>query len=102
MFEIVGCVVAAGGTHVGALGRSEANESQVKKIRMCAVTAVVFTVYLVVVVGITTAPEAAEPHAAGETEFTAQFVVVLYVVEIWFLVAKLWPLVWKSISSGPA
>jgi len=37
------------------------------------VTAVVFTVYEVVVVGITKAPAAAAPQAAGEALFTAQF-----------------------------
>jgi hypothetical protein len=37
---------------------------------------------VVVVVGITTAPAAAEPQAAGEAEFTAQLELVEYVAEV--------------------
>ena len=37
---------------------------------------VVLTVYVAVVVGMTTAPLDAEPHAAGDTELTAQFELV--------------------------
>ena len=75
--EIVGSVVATGGTHVGELGKSEANDSHCNIIRLWAVTAVVLMVYVVVVVGMTTAPEAADPQAAGEAELTAQLVAVL-------------------------
>ena len=42
--EIVGSVVATGGTQVGELGKSEANESHCNIMRLCVVTAVVLTV----------------------------------------------------------
>ena len=41
------------------------------------VTADVLTVYVETVVGTTNAPAAADPQAAGDAEFTAQFVAVL-------------------------
>lgn len=63
-----------GATQVGVEGRSAANVSGCTTIRLFAVTAVVFTVYVVVEVGTTNAPAGAAPQAAGFTEFTAQFV----------------------------
>ena len=68
---------AAGATHVGEDGKFAANVKGVKKIRLVVPsTAVVFTVYVAVVVGTTKAPAADEPHAAGETLLTAQLVEV--------------------------
>ncbi len=74
--EIVGAEVTAGATQVGALGRLPAKLIGMRKMRLAAVTADVFTVYVLVVVGTTTAPAAAAPHAAGDAEFTVQFVLV--------------------------
>lgn len=75
--EIVGSAVIAGTTHVGEDGRSPANDIGNNMIRLWDVTAVVFTVYVVVVVGMTNAPAAADPHAAGDALFTEQLVDVL-------------------------
>lgn len=74
--ETVGSLVIAGATQVGDPGKSEAKLSHVSCILECVVTALVLIVYVVVVVGMTTAPEAADPQAAGETLFTAQLVAV--------------------------
>jgi len=68
---------AAGATHVGEDGKFAANVMGVRKIRLVVPsTAVVFTVYVVVVVGTTKAPAADEPQAAGEAVFWAQLVEV--------------------------
>ena len=68
---------AAGATHVGEDGKFAANVIGVRKIRLVVPsTAVVFTVYVVVVVGTTKAPAAEEPQAAGEALLTAQLVEV--------------------------
>jgi hypothetical protein len=72
--EIVGMVVVDGATQVGEVGKFDAKVSQVSWMRLFAVTAVVLIVYVAVVVGITTAPDDAEPQAAGDTELTAQLV----------------------------
>src|SRR6266478_1099128 len=72
--EIVGSAVMAGVTQVGAPGKSRVSVCGNRKIRLAAFTAVVFTVYVVVVVGTTKEPIDAEPHAAGETLLTEQFV----------------------------
>ena len=61
---------------VGADGMPELSLMGIRNIRLLTVTAVVLTVYVVVVVGTTTTPDAAAPQAAGDTELTAQFVVV--------------------------
>lgn len=76
MFTAVTAKVA----QVGELGMPVLSLVGCKKMRLFAVTAVVFTVYVVVKVGTATTPEGAEAHAAGEAELTAQFVVVLIVV----------------------
>jgi hypothetical protein len=76
--ETLGIVVVSGATHVGVDGKFDAKVNHVNMIRLAAVTAVVLTVYVAVAVGITTAPAAADPQAAGETELTAQLDAVLY------------------------
>lgn len=70
----------AGAMQVGLDGRLLASVVGSKKMRLTFVTAVVLTVYVVVVVGTTKAPEDAEPQAAGEALFAAQFVAVEIVV----------------------
>ncbi len=68
---------AAGATQVGEEGKFAANVKGVKKIRLVVPsTALVLTVYVVVVVGTTKAPAAEEPQAAGEGVFWAQLVEV--------------------------
>lgn len=74
--EIVQGVVIAGATQVGDEGRFDAKLIGCSIMRDADLTADVLTVYVVVVVGTTNAPAAAEPQAAGDTEFTAQLVAV--------------------------
>ena len=74
--ESVGALVTAGVTQVGEEGKSPAKVIGKRVIRECEVTAVLLTVYVVVVVGTTNAPDGADPQAAGETELTEQFEIV--------------------------
>lgn len=70
-----------GAVHVGAPVKPLLSVIGEMIIRLLAVTAVVFTVYVAVVVGTTTVPLAADPHAAGETTLPGlQLVAVLYVL----------------------